>query len=465
MAVDGNRPVPGRVSCGMRMMRSGLAVLVATVVCGLGAVQVGAANTAEVGRAAPGQEVNRVVDTVLRSECYAYQRKNWRILEADGLPGWLVLRDGRLSGTSPRLATWRITLEERGTGKQRGELRRTALVLKSVTQRAATGTVLLTRGLGGGAADADARDVTVSGDGSTVVFSSRATNLVRGTEESAGRLYVWDTTTQRVSLLHPEHWAVLKGVSHDGQRVLVQLSAGLFLIDRTDGFGAEVAERAVGAALSADGERVLYQDRGNELNSPAPRLLEWTRATGVIRTVHQDLGTRTFAGLSADGRFAMFVDFEVSKLLDTSTGTFTDIGRLGLEGGNATWVDVSNDGRMLSVRGSGIPAGSGSGGDPVETVHDLLLGTSRGSARDNAGAAITADGSHYTVATPTRHLRVVEAATGARTSPFAARPSGQETWVSISDDVSVVAYVSDAHDLLHGTRRGVANVYVWVRAG
>lgn len=35
--------------------------------------------------------------------------------------------------------------------------------------------------------------------------------------------------------------------------------------------------------------------------------------------------------------------------------------------------------------------------------------------------------------------------------------------MSLSDDASRVAYVSDGHDLLHGTRRGVANVYLWVR--
>jgi hypothetical protein len=57
----------------------------------------------------------------------------------------------------------------------------------------------------------------------------------------------------------------------------------------------------------------------------------------------------------------------------------------------------------------------------------------------------------------------VDTVTGARTSPLRARPSGEESSVSLSDDASTVAYSSDAHDLLPGTRRGVANVYVWVR--
>lgn len=445
------------------MIRGGAAALAVTVLCGLGAVSPGAAEADPGLRAGHAATTNRVTDTVLRRERYDYQRHNWRVRDAEGLPRWLKVRKGRLVGTAPRLGRWRITLDERGINKQRGSHRRTVLVLKAVSQRAAPGTVLVTRGIHGRPANAESTSVTLSGDGSTAVFSSRATNLVKGTEQSAGRLYVWDSSTNRVSLLHPEQWAVLKGFSDDGQRVLVRLTAGLFLIDRNDGSATQVAERAVGSALTADGERVLYQDRGNELDSPAPRLLEWTRATGATRTVSDDLGTRTFAGLSGDGRHAVFLGDPTSSLLETSTGTSTDLGRLGLEGGNATWVDVSDDGRLLSVRGSGPAAGSGVGGDLVAAVDDVLLGSSRGPALGNTGAAITADGSHYAVATSSRHLRVVEAATGSRTSAFSARPSGQETWASLSDDVSRVAYVSDAHDLLRHADRGVANVYVWVR--
>lgn len=408
--------------------------------------------------------VTTVVDTTLPGARFEYARRYWRVRAAEGRPPWLDVRHGKLVGRAPRTGTWKVRLTEREIARRGGDTRRTVLVLKSVTPRAATGTVLITRGIGGRPANADSRDVTVSGDGSTVIFSSRATNLVPGTAESAGRLYVWDTASNLVSLLHPEHWADLLGVSDDGRRVLVGLTAGLFLLDRTDGSATQVAERAVGAALTADGERVLYQDRGLELVSPEPQLLEWARATGVTRTVIQDVQTRTFSGLSADGRFALFVDYDASALFDTTTDTFGDLGRLGLEGGNADWVDVSDDGRMLSVRGSGLPSGSGSGGDAVAVVHDTLLGRSRGPARGNTGTAITTDGSHYAVATAVRHLRVVERATGTRTSPFTARPSGQETWASLSDDVSRVAYVSDGHDLLRGTRRGVANVYVWVRA-
>ena len=98
----------------------------------------------------------------------------------------------------------------------------------------------------------------------------------------------------------------------------------------------------------------------------------------------------------------------------------------------------------------------------MAAVRETLLGTGVGPAR-NFGAAITASGSHYAVATPTRHLRVVDVATGVRTSPFRALPSGEETWASLSDDGGTVAYVSDGHDLLRGTRRGVADVYLWVR--
>jgi hypothetical protein len=447
----------------MRTIVRGAACLVATALCaGLG-VSTAEARSAQDDRAGNAATVNRVADTVLRKGRYDYQRQNWRIREADGLPAWLRLRDGRLSGTAPRLGRWRIELEERGVRKHRGEVRRTTLVLKVVTQRAVHGTVLVTRGIDGRPADGGSGNVTVSGDGSTVVFSSSATNLVADTlQPDVSRLHVWDAATGRVSLLHPEGWAQVEGVSRDGRRVLLDLTAGLFLLDRTDGSLTQVAERAVGAALTEDGGRVLYQDRFYELASPAPRLVEWT-AAGATRTVVPDMQTRTFAGMSGDARHVLLVDYDRSTLLDTVTGSIRDLGRLGTEFGGNNRADVSDDGRLVSLVGTGLPGGSGHGGDPVGGVHDAVLGTSRGPSRGNLGAAITPDGGHYTVATSRRPLRLVDTATGVRTSPFTARPSGQEGGVSLSDDASRVAYSSDGHDLLRGTRRGVANVYVWVR--
>lgn len=449
------------------IVRAGAAAAAAAVVCGLAAVPpVGAADPPQGARAltvrhaAP--DANRVVDTVLRSERYDYQRQSWRVREAEGLPRWLKLRKGRLTGTPPRLGTWRVTLDERGVRKQRGEVRRTTLVVKAVTQRAAPGTVLVTRGMDGRPANGGSGGAVVSGDGSTVLFSSSATNLVAGTPQpDVSRLYVWDTATRRVALLHPEAWAQVRGISRDGRRVLLELTAGLFLLDRADGSLTQVAPRDVGAALTEDGLRVLYQDRGNELDSPAPRLLEWTVATGATRTVVPDVGTQTFAGMSGDGRHAVMVGPDDSVLLDTTTGAVRDLGRLGVELGTTFRVEVSDDGRLVSVLGSGLAGGSGHGGDPVGGVHDTVLGTSRGPSRGNQGAAITADGSHYAVATARRPLRVVDTLTGTRTSPFTARPGGAQDGVSLSDDATRVAYSSDAHDLLRGTRRGVANVFIW----
>ena len=422
-------------------------------------------STAAVGTPAPPLRqarpaADRVVETVLRGERYAYRGEGWRVRRADGLPAWLHLRRGGLAGTPPRLGRWRIELDERGVRRQQGERRRTVLVVRAVRPRAAAGTVLVSRGIGGRPANAESRDVTVSGDGSTVVFSSRATNLVPGTEDQAGRLYVWDAATRRVSLLHPERWAQLQGISDDGRWVLVRLTAGLVLLDRTDGSGTLVATRTEGAALTGDGARVVFQDPPGTL--PA-RLLEWTRATGATRTLVPDVGVRRFVGLSGDGRYAAFTGTSSSELLDTTSGAFRGIGRTGLEGGNALRVEVSDRGLLLSVRGTGLPAGGGSGGDPVGAVRETLLGGAVGPGRDNFGASLTASGSHVTVATPGRHLRVVDVATAARTSPFRSQPSGQETWASMSDDASTVAYVSDGHDLLRGTGRGVANVFMWVR--
>jgi hypothetical protein len=441
------------------MTRGGAAALAATVLCGLAWVPPGAAGAAPVVQAAHASTANRVTDTVLLNERYDYRRENWRISEASGLPRWLELRQGRLTGTAPRLGRWTVRLDERGTGRRSGEDRSTVLVVKAIRPRVVPGTLLLSQGFDGRPANAESSAAIVSGDGRTVVFSSRASNLVPGTDAIAGRLYVWDLATRQVSLLHRELWATVQGISRDGQRVLVRLSAGLILIDRADGSATQVAPRAAGAALTGDGERVLYQDAAG---SGSNRLLEWSRVTGATRTIVPDLVSRALVGASADGRLALLSAGSSSELLDTTTGEVRDVGRLGVEGGYPGRATVSDDGRLLAVHGAGPAAGHGHGGDPIDVVHDSALGEPRG-PQHNPAAAITADGSRYAVATATRHLRIVDVATGVRTSPFLAPPSGQETWASLSDDASRVAYVSDGHDLLHGTRRGVANVFLWVR--
>ena len=440
-------------------------LLVASVVAPGAARAVGASAVSAVSASAVQARPGTVTTTVLRGERFERRSSTWRVRRAVGRPGWLKVRRGGLVGTPHRLGRWRVVLHERGVGKRRGKHRRRVLVVEAVPPRAARGTVLVTRGLNGRPANADATDVTVSGDGSTVVFSSRATNLVRGTRESAGRLYTWDTRSRTVSLLPTAPWSQVLGVSADGQRVLVDSGPGIHLVDRASGTVTEVAARAPRASLTEDGERVLYQDSVASFGSPPAHLVEWTRASGATRDLVADVGTAAeLAGTSGNGRFALLADLSSSWLLDLATGTRRDLGRLGIEGGSVRWVDLTDDGRLLALRGSGLASGSGVGGDSVAVLLDTRLGTPRGPAQDNLGATVTPDGRFYGVADDGRHLRVIDGETNERLVPFKKTPSGRETWASVSDDASTLAYVSTGHDLLRGTRRGVANVFVWARA-
>ena len=437
------------------------ALLAASIVAPGSARAVGApAVSASAVQTRPGT----VTTTVLRGERFEHRSSTWRVQRAVGRPGWLKIRRGGLVGTPRRVGTWRVVLHERGVRRHRGEHRRTVLKVRAVRPRAERGTVLLTRGLNGRPANGDARDATVSGDGGTVVFSSRATNLVRGTQESAERLYVWDTTTRRVALLGTEPWSQLVGLSDDGQRALVRSGRDLLFLDRSTGAVTAVAVDSPGAALSADGEHAVYQDALYSFGSPAPRLLEWTRSTGSSRVLVPDVGQAELDGVSGNGRVALLHDYSSSWLLDLVTGAREDLGRLGIEGGGTSWVDVSDDARLVALRGWGLAAGSGEGGDQVAVVQDTRLDTHLGPAEDNLGATVTPDGRFYGVAGGDRHLSIVDRMTSDRLVPFTRRPSGRETWASVSDGATSVAYVSTGHDLLRGTRRGVANVFVWVRA-
>ena len=425
--------------------------------------------------------VHRVEDTALVRSPYRYSRKTWRITRARDLPRWLTVRRGQLRGTPPRRGTWRIVLSEERTKGRPGGPRHTIVKLRALRPRAERGTVLVTRGHDGRPANGDSLDPVMSGDGGTVVFNSIATNLVRGTHTStpptsgpSGRaVYAWDSATRRTTMV-TDRWSWILGLSHDGDQLLLSdTKLELTLHDLDTGSQVTVAASAQEAALTADGDRVIYQEGISTLTSEVARIMEWDRTTGQARAVHTLPKTMSFTGaISGDGRYALLAQTywaapdQPAALLDLTTGEVRDVPGLNLRSWHVDSSAISTDGRRVALLGSGcvIPDPPPDCGFATGLVLDLDSGQLLdGAAQQNLGADLTPDGRWFSVSTAEAHLTLVDSATGRRYRPFRSAPSGTEYGASISEDGGRVTYVSTGHDLLRHTRRGVHNLYVWSR--
>lgn len=405
---------------------------------------------------------------------YTYRVQDLRIAGAKGLPSGLTVRDDAITGTPTATGSRRVRLTVR-SAKIAPAVRATRLLTLDVVEpRAAAGTTLISRGYDGKPANDDTRTVMVSGDGSTVVFESEATNLVPGVSGAdVPRVYAWNRAAGRTDLVAApateDHRRVsIRGVSRDGNRILTELTdwtgsgTAVVLHDRIAGTSTTVASGAERrtAMLTDDGEQVLF--------GTAPGIARWTRATGTTEPVVMppQAGARWTGGASADGRQLLF-GFPTG-VWDTVTQTFTPLGGSVPFGGweSIERAEVSLDAGLAMVRGIGPASGGGVGGDPAGAVLDLPSAHARGSTYGNIAAAITPDGQWYAQMGGSqggRELALAHAPDGAIFFPYQRDTTGEVMWASISDDGSGLGYVHTAADLLPGTTRGVTNVYFWGR--
>lgn len=425
---------------------------------------------------APEQRVTRT-GTTMPHERYVYRAKFWRVREATGLPRWLELRGGRLSGRPPRLGHWSIELSEEGVLRHRGERRRTVLTVRSVTPRAVDGTVLVTRGHDGRPANESSLYPLLSGDGATVVFRSRATNLVPGTAGEGRwrwRTFAWDARTRTTSLVSDRQLVWAEALSHDGRHLLTSNGdSALHLLDLRARTRVQIARRSLDAALTADGRTVLYQDVAGVGGAETAHLVRWDASSGLSRQVYTLPATLRFTGaISPDARFALLGQAlpvepaQPAVLLDLSTGSTRDLPGLDLTSWHFDDGMISTDGSRIALRGSGcvVPDPPPDCGYAAGFVYDV--GSSRlvddGGALRNYTVDMTPDGRFFTAGAPHGHLRLVDSTTGEQWSAFRSAPTGLELGASLADDGSRVAYASTGVDLLHGTRPDAVNIYLWV---
>lgn len=305
------------------------------------------------------------------------------------------------------------------------------------------GTVLVSRGRDGQPANAPAWSPMVSSAGSTVVYSSSATNLVRRRLGPGNHLFAWDRGRRRgselvgVSPAGVPVRAVATDVSADGRQIIFHTGDGLaWLRDRDQRTTVPVP---VDAELSDEGDVV-----------PSPAVAGWT-PTGAA---------------SDDARFVVLASTgdpaegqpprAVFRVWDNVTGRAIHTIDLGEDPvGDWEATDVTGEGRfLLATYGEGIAGG---------WVHDLVA-----SAEVGAGVAIS-DDARWIARQPRGEwdLALDERTGPATISLLLRRPPGEPRHavlgVSVSRAGAAVAYDHELDLLVRGFRSEVSQVYLWRR--
>ena len=331
---------------------------------------------------------------------------------------------------------------------------------------------------------------SISADGRFVAFSSSAANLVADDSNGQRDIFVHDRTTGETT------------------RVSVP-SAGL-----PDTEGNQRAE--FNPSISADGRFVAFASRATNLiavetaNTRNPDIFVHDRTTGETTRVSAAAGGANPDGassspaLSGDGRFVVFSSaatnlvagdtngasdiFVVDRQTDTTTRVSVATGGTEADAGPNISPAISDDGSVVAFASGATNLVAGDTNDQSDVfVHELATGTttrvsvaSDGSEADNFSVqpALSADGA--VVAFDSAATNLVPGDTNARNDVFVhERATGETVRVSvaangtqadgasfvpalsaISADGGVVAFSSDATNLVVGDTNNDADVFV-----
>ncbi len=266
---------------------------------------------------------------------------------------------------------------------------------------------------------------SLSEDGRFVAFKSAATNLVRGDSNSAGDVFVRDrtrNTTVRVS------------ISNAGS----QGNAGSSDDDAP--------------AISGDGRYVAFSSNADNLvandNNGVTDIFAYDRQRGVIRRVSvasdgtEANGRSTYPAISGDGRFVAFRS-EASSLVARDTNAQADIFVHDLASGTTKRVSINSTG------------GQSNGASSRPTLNS----DGRYVAFWSAAANLVADDFNG------RNDAFVHDLQSGETSRVSLDGNGQEgdgdsTSPSISGDGRLVAFRSDASNLVANDRNGFNDIFL-----
>jgi Tol biopolymer transport system component len=329
----------------------------------------------------------------------------------------------------------------------------------------------------------DSLDPAISADGEIVAFASLADNLVAGDKNRSYDVFVHDRptgTTERVSIdsSGAEGHGNSKGpsISSDGRFVAFFSDASnlvsgdtngfldVFVHDRQTGTTERVSVDSVGSEgnsdsdtpwISADGMIVAFWSLASNLVSGDANgvsdIFVHDRQTGTTERISVDSagtesnGTSTHASISADGQRVAFVSFG-SNLVSGDTNGAADVFLHDRQAGTT---------ERLSVDSAGTEANSSSYGASISADGQLVAFASFGSNLVSGDTNGAADVFVHDRATGTTELVSVDS-TGTEGNSDSYDPS-------ISADGQIVAFWSNASNLVSGDSNGRIDIFAYER--
>jgi hypothetical protein len=416
-----------------------------------------------------------------------------------------------------------------------------ALLLEATVATAQTRTVRVSVDSSGAEADGQSINRSISADGAIVSFESSATNLVAGDTNGVDDAFVHDLRTgitERVSVdssgAEADGATEIPFLSADGRfaafsSFATNLVAGdtnqhvdAFLHDRStgstervsvDSSGGEANGGSFAYAVSADGQVVAFQSDASNLVTHDTNAFQdvfvHDRSTGITERVslstsgHQGNSFSEKAYLSRDGRFVAFSSF-ASNLVhmdlngvwdvfvhDRAAGTTerVSIDSSGTEGDLDSFVSsISADGRFVTFysTATNLVAGDTNGVNDA-FLHDRATGvTERISVDSNGGegdkdsylSAVTPDGALVAFYSDATNLvagdsngvsdvfvrdRTAGSTVRVSLASNGGQASGNSWWPSISDNGRRVSFASLATNLVAGDNNKVTDAFVFER--
>lgn len=221
----------------------------------------------------------------------------------------------------------------------------------------------------------------ISADGSSVVFTSVATDLVRDDANGVQDVFLWERDTGTTTRLTPGDDAsslnTRPSISADGGLVTFSSRASdlvtgddngeedIFVLDRKTGTTTRITDGnrgSNGPSLSDDGAHVTFQSTASDLVPGASALSDiysWERATGVLTRVTDGDGGSFGPRPSGDGRHISFQSAATDLVpgdandrtdvftWDRATATTT---RLTDGDGISFETSISDDGRLVAFK-------------------------------------------------------------------------------------------------------------------